>query len=263
MADPIKTLIVDDERLARQRLKRLLAAAPDIVIAGEAANGAQAIASIAELQPDLLFLDIQLPELDGFEVLTALQERAPQRQQRPPIVIFTTAYSEYAVSAFDRHVLDYLLKPIAADRFARALDRARAALASRRDEALQPALADFLAEWQTKSRFVERLAVRDRGRVVVVRVEDVDWLESADNYVVLHVGARTHVVRHTMKMLETRLDPAKFLRIRRGVLVNVDRLVELRPQQHGEHTVVLRDGTTLASTRAYSQSVRDFLARLG
>jgi two-component system LytT family response regulator len=260
---PIKTLIVDDERLARQRLKRLLLAAPDVVVVGEASDGAEAVTAIAELRPDLVFLDIQLPELNGLEVLTALQEQEHQHRLKPPIVVFTTAYSEYAVSAFDLHVLDYLLKPIAADRCARALDRVRAALASQRREALPAALASFLTEWQTKSRFVERLAVRDRGRVQVVRVTDVDWIESADNYVVLHISKRTHLVRQTMKVLETRLDPAKFLRIRRGVLVNVDRLVELRPEQHGEHTVILRDGTTLSSTRAYSNAVREFLARLG
>jgi two-component system, LytTR family, response regulator len=254
----IKTLIVDDERLARQRLRRLLLAAPDVEVIGEAANGVEAVTSIAELQPDLVFLDIQLPELDGLEVLTALQPNT-----RAPIVVFTTAYSEYAVTAFDLHVLDYLLKPIAADRCARALDRVRAALASQQRETLPAALANFLTEWQTKSKFVERLAVRDRGRVQVVRVVDVDWIESADNYVTLHIAKRTHLVRQTMKVLESRLDPAKFLRIRRGILVNVDRLVELRPESHGEHTVVLRDGTTLSSTRAYSSAVRDFLARLG
>jgi two-component system, LytTR family, response regulator len=254
---PIRALIVDDERLARRRLKRLLVSSPDVVVVGEAASGETAVALIAELEPDLLFLDIQLPELDGFEILTAVDER------RPPIVVFTTAYSQHALHAFDQHALDYLMKPIEGPRLHRTLERARAALGARRDIGIPAALASFLTDWQTKAGYVERLAVRDRGRILVIRVADIDWLESADNYVTLHVARRAHLMRQTMSVLAAKLDPARFLRIRRSAIVNIDRVVELRPEAHGEHTVVLRDGTTLSSTRTYSDAVHAFLARLG
>jgi two-component system LytT family response regulator len=253
----MRALIVDDERLARRRLRRLLAAAPDVVVVGEAASGETAVDLIARLAPDLLFLDVQLPELNGFEVLSALDDR------RPALVVFTTAYSEHAVRAFDTHALDYLVKPIDAARFDKALERARAALAARRNTGVPVALTRFLADWQAKTGYVDRLAVRDRGRILVVGVAEIDWLESADNYVTLHVGPRTHLLRQTMKGLETKLDPARFLRIRRSAMVNVDRVVELRCEQHGEHTVVLRDGARLSSTRNYAEAIRAFLARLG
>jgi two-component system LytT family response regulator len=235
----------------------LLEAAPDVAVVGEAASGETAVDLIARLAPDLLFLDVQLPELNGFEVLSALDDR------RPPLVVFTTAYSEHAVRAFDAHALDYLVKPIDAARFGQALERARATLAARRDTGVPVALTRFLADWQAKAGYADRLAVRDRGRILVVRVSDIDWLESADNYVTLHVGPRTHLLRQTMKVLETKLDPARFLRIRRSAMVNVDRVVELRCEQHGEHTVILRDGARLLSTRNYAEAMRAFLARLG
>jgi two-component system LytT family response regulator len=254
---PIRALIVDDERLARQRLKRLLGAVVDVAVVGEAASGGAALELVSRLEPDLLFLDVQLPELDGFQVLTALDTR------RPPLVVFTTAYSEHAVGAFDAHALDYLVKPIEAARFHHTLERARAALATRREAGMSEALTRFLTEWQTRSGYLERLAVRDRGRILVVPVADIDWLESADNYVTLHIGPNARLLRQTMKVLETRLDPARFLRIRRSAMVNVDRVVELRPEAHGEHTVRLRDGTELASTRHYAEAIRTFLARLG
>jgi two-component system LytT family response regulator len=253
----IRALLVDDERLARRRLRRLLAAVPDVTVVGEAASGSAAVLMVRELAPDLLFLDIQLPELDGFEVLAALDDR------RPPVIVFTTAYGQHALSAFDVHALDYLVKPIEAPRLLTAVERARAALTGQRGRAFPPALEQFLNDWQMRSGYAERLAVRDRQRIAIVRVADVDWLESADNYVTLHVGRRTYLVRQTMKALEERLDPARFLRIRRSVMVNVDRVVELRPEHHGEHAVRLQDGTILASTRTYADALRQFLAGLG
>jgi two-component system, LytTR family, response regulator len=251
----MQAVIVDDERLARRRLRRLLAAT-DVGIVGEAESGHAAVDLVSRLQPDLLFLDVQLPELDGFQVLAALDAR------RPPLVIFTTAYSEHAVGAFEAHALDYLVKPIEAPRLQQALERARHALATRQRVGVPDALARFLTEWQTKSGYLERVAVRDRGRIVVIRVADIDWLESADNYVTLHVGRRAWLLRRTMKALESRLDPARFLRIRRSAMVNLDRVVELRPEAHGEHTVRLRDGAELASTRTYADAIRTFLAAL-
>jgi len=253
----IRVLIVDDERLARRRLRRLLAGVPDAIVVGEAATGKEAVDLVAELEPDVLFLDVQLPELDGLQVLSALDD------SHPPLVVFTTAYSEHAVSAFDMHALDYLLKPIDAARFHQALERVRGALAAGRDRSVPAALTRFLADWQTKSGYVDRLAVHDRGRILIVRVAEIDWLESADNYVTLHVGPRAYLLRQTMKVLETTLDSARFLRIRRSTMVNLDRIVELRSEPHGEHTVVLRDGTQLSSTRSYAEAIRDFLRHLG
>jgi len=253
----MRAVIVDDDRLARRRLKRLLAATPDVSVVGEAGSGSAAVDLVTSLDPDLLFLDIQLPELDGFEVLAALS--AP----RAPLVVFTTAYSEHAVEAFERHALDYLVKPIEASRIRKTIDRARAACATRGADGTRAVLASFLADWQARAGYTERFAVRDRRRILVIAAGDVDWFEAADNYVTLHVGGRTHLMRHTMQELEGRLDPARFLRIRRSTIVNIDRVVELRPEAHGEHLVVLRDGTTLSSTRTYAEVLRGFLARLG
>ncbi len=247
----IRVLVVDDEPWARKRIASLLKAEPDVEIVGECADGADAVAKIVELSPDLVFLDVQMPDIDGFDVLEAI---GPQRM---PAVIFATAYDQYAVRAFDVHALDYLLKPFDEERFRRTLERARRHLDQRREEP-EHALRALLASIQERRRYLQRLVVRSGGRIFFLRVSDVDWFEASANYVTLHVGRAQHLVRGTMNTLEARLDPDRFLRVRRSAIVNVDRVKELEPWFKGEQVLVLTDGTRLTVGRAF----RDRLARL-
>jgi two-component system, LytTR family, response regulator len=249
----IKTVIVDDEPLARERLRRWLREEPDVEVVAECGDGRQAVEVLREARPDLLFLDVQMPELDGFGVLEALGEAAP------PAVIFVTAYDQFAVRAFEVHAVDYLLKPFDRDRFQAALGRAVSRLRTPQPgESPQP-LAGLLAEVRAPETPATRLAVKTEGRVLLIKTADVDWVEAADNYVVLHVGPHTHMLRETMTSIEARLDPARFLRISRSVIVNIEQVKELQPLFHGEHLVLLRDGTKLTLSRSH----RDKLKALG
>ncbi len=251
----IRTLLVDDEALARERLRALLAGEPDLEIIGECADGAEAVAALEREQPDLLFLDVQMPELDGFDVL------ATARPARPPVIIFTTAYSEHALRAFEVHALDYLLKPFDRERLQAALRRAREHLRLARAEALNEKLHALLAEVRPPSSKTDRLVVKSGGRVMLVRTAEVDWIESADNYVILHVGAESHMLRETMASLEARLDPRQFLRISRSTIVNLDRVKELQPMFHGDYVVILRNGTRLNLSRSYRDKLQHLLGR--
>lgn len=251
----IRTLLVDDEPLARHRLRDLLAGEADLEIIGECADGAEAIETIEREMPDLLFLDVQMPELDGFEIL------ANARPARPPAVIFTTAYSEHALRAFEVHALDYLLKPFDRERLQRALSRAREHLRRARVEALNEKLNALLAELRPNLPKADRLVVKSGGRVMLIRTADVDWIESADNYVTLHVGPESHMLRETMASLEARLDPQHFLRISRSTIVNLDRIKELQPMFHGDYAVILRNGTRLSLSRSYRDKLQHLLGR--
>jgi len=251
----IRTLLVDDEALARERLRDMLAAEPDLEIIGECADGAEAVTALERDQPDLVFLDVQMPELDGFDVLAAA------RPARPPVVIFTTAYSEHALRAFEVHALDYLLKPFDRERLQVALRRAREHLRLARTEALNEKLHALLAEMRPPARKVDRLVVKSGNRVVLLRTADVDWIEAADNYVNLHVGTESHLLRETMAALEARLDPRQFLRISRSAIVNLDRVKELQPMFHGDYVVILRNGTRLNLSRSYRDKLQQLLGR--
>lgn len=251
----IRTLLVDDEALARERLRDLLAGESDLEIIGECADGAEAIEAIERDAPDLVFLDVQMPELDGFEVL------ATARPARPPVVIFTTAYSEHALRAFEVHALDYLLKPFDGERLQVALRRAREHLRLARVEALNEKLNALLAEMRPTPPGADRLVVKTGGRVRLIRTADVDWIESADNYVTLHVGAESLMLRETMASLEARLDPRHFLRISRSTIVNLDRIKELQPMFHGDYAVILRNGTRLSLSRSYRDKLQHLLGR--
>jgi two-component system LytT family response regulator len=250
----LRTLVVDDELLARRRLTMLLADEPDVEVVAECENGEQAVAAIEAHAPDLVFLDVQMPEVDGFGVLEAI---GPERM---PAVIFVTAYDRYALRAFDVHAVDYLLKPFARPRFEQALARARAAL--RAPAADPPAddanpLALLLDELRKGGRWLERLAVHEGGRVFFLRTAEIDWIESAGNYLRLHAGAEQHLVRGTIKGIETKLDPARFLRVHRGTLVNLDRVREIHPWFNGEYVLTLHDGTRLESGYGYGRRVRE------
>ena len=247
----VRTLVVDDEPLARERLTKLLRAEADIELAGEAANGRDAVALIREAKPDLIFLDVQMPELDGFGVLAELS--ADER----PAVVFVTAYDKFALKAFDVHAVDYLLKPFDKERFQTALRRALDHLARQQPKQIHDQLSALLHELRPAPQS-DRIAVKGDGRVVFVKVNDIDWVEAADNYVSLHVGKDLHLLRETMTAIESRL-PKTFLRISRSTIVNVERIKELQPLFHGEYSVILRDGTKLTLSRSY----RDKLPQLG
>jgi two-component system LytT family response regulator len=239
----LRAIIADDEPLGRERVRTLLKDEPDVEVVAEAANGREAVAAVRKHAPDLLFLDVQMPELDGFEVLRGLG------RERLPVVIFVTAFDEHAVRAFEVHALDYLLKPFKPSRFKQAVARAREQARRRGGLEVPAELVALLKEQASKSTFALRLAVKSPERTVFVKVELLDWAESAGNYVVLHSGKETHVMRETMSALTARLDPAQFLRVSRSALVNADRIKELQVAFNGEHVVVMRDGTRVPMTR--------------
>ena len=245
-ANRIRALIADDEPLARERLRALLTRHPDVEVVGECANGAEAIEAIGELQPDLVLLDVEMPLLDGFGVLEALEPNAL------PAVVFVSAHDQYAVRAFESHAIDYILKPFDETRVDRALHRVRGQLTRGQGaRQIDPGLLSLLEEIRDRRRS-DRLVVKAGGRVVFLRTEDIDWVEASGNYVRLHVGTEAHLLRESMKNMERRLDPATFVRIHRSAIVNVDRIKELEPWFHGEYIVILRDGTRLTSSRVFS-----------
>jgi two-component system LytT family response regulator len=239
----IRTLIVDDEPLARQRLRALLEDDPDIDILGECGDGKQALAELRQQRPDLVFLDVQMPVLDGFGVLEELAGAVM------PVVIFVTAHDRYALKAFEVHALDYLLKPFDRDRFGAALTRAKTQVHQGRTGALDERLLDLLQSVPSRRALTERLVVKSGGRVTFVRIEDIDWIEAAANYVRLHVGKENHLLRESMSGLEGKLDTARFVRIHRSTIVNIERIRELQPAFHGDYVIILQDGTELALSR--------------
>jgi two-component system LytT family response regulator len=243
----LRVLIVDDESVARRRIRRLLGAEPDVTVIGECGDGESAIAAIATDRPDLVFLDVQMPERDGFEVLQSL----PPLEL--PAILFVTAYDRYALRAFDVHAIDFLLKPFTRERFRIALARARERLEHRDRDGGLAALAASLRE---RRRYLARVAVRTAGRIVLVDLATVDWLEAADNYVRLHVEKREYLLRETLAALESQLDPDRFARIHRSAIVQIDRIVELHPATHGDFDVLLRDGTRLTLSRTWRDRLR-------
>ena len=251
----VRALIVDDEPLGRERLRHLLTAHPEIQVLQECADGNEAVEAIDKLTPDLVFLDVQMPELDGFSVLEALSDKPL------PTIVFVTAHDKFALRAFDVHAADYLLKPFDRERFQVALRRALDRIQSRQTGDLDQRLAALLGDLKPQAKAVERLAVKSSGRVVFVRVDDIDWVEAADNYVELHVGADSHLHRETMADLEQLLPPGKFMRISRSTIVNVDRIKELQPLFHGEYAVILRDGKCLTLSRTYRDKLNQLLGR--
>lgn len=239
----IRTLIIDDEPLARKRIRRLLAGEPDISVMGECGSGGEAVRAIGKTAPNLLFLDIQMPEMDGFEVLQSIQV------EPMPAVIFTTAYDEYALKAFEVHALDYLLKPFKQDRFKSAVKRARQRFAGHGAPETDPGLAALIGKLQASQRYLSRFMVRSLNRVIFVKAGEVDWIESAANYVLLHVGDQTHIIRETMQALETKLSPRIFQRVSRSVIVNLERVKELQPMGKGQYVILMNNGKQLTMSR--------------
>ena len=251
----IRAVIVDDEPLARRRIRSLLVEAGDVEVVAECANGRKAIQAIEASPPDLLFLDIQMPEVDGFDVLRAIGVG------HVPVVIFVTAYDQFALRAFEAHALDYLLKPFDDERFGAALQRARERIRQQQGGDLDGQLRALLQEVRGDRGYLRRLAVPTGPRSVFVRTEEIDWIEAERNYIRLHAGGRTHLLRENLSRIESALDPAAFCRIHRSTIVNVDRIQAVESLFGGEYLVVLHDGTRLTSGRSYRRNLHALMGR--
>lgn len=249
----IRVLIVDDEAHARTRLRQSLKGEADVEVIGECANGREALETIPRTKPDLVFLDIQMPRLTGFDVCEQLREAGGPL----PFIIFCTAYNQYAVKAFEVHAIDYLLKPFGHERFGQALAHARAELGR-----TQPAPADNLAallkDLRAGAKTNDRLVFKQDGRVIIVQTGTIDWLEADGNYVRIHCGSVAHYVRETLASMEAQLPADKFMRVSRSAIVNLDHIKEFQPLFHGEYAVLLQSGAKLTLSRSY----RDRLERL-
>ena len=257
MSPRFTVVVVDDEPLARSGVADLVRKDPGLEVVAECADGRSALLAIERLHPDLVLLDVQMPELDGFEVLRRLDPA-----QRPA-VIFITAFDEFAVRAFDVHALDYLVKPFDDARFAEALDRAKRTIAAGDGELGRrlDALLTRLAAGAIAGGFQNRIVVRTGGRVFFVRVEDLDWVEAADYCVKLHAGGRVHVIRDSMQALEERLDPRRFFRVNRSAIINLDRVREIQPYFKGEQMVLLQDGTQIKLSRGRRSELEERLGQ--
>ncbi len=254
----IRTVIADDEAPGRRTLRLLLAADPEIEIVAECASGPETLAALRAQQPELVFLDVQMPGGTGFDVLEAL------RGEAAPRVVFATAHAEHALRAFEVAAVDYVLKPFDDERFARALERAKDAVRERQALALARRLGAVMGRPEPPAgseRPLERIAVREGGSVHLVPVDEIDWIGAQDYYAELHAGARSYLVREALRSLERRLDPRRFVRIHRAAIVNVTRVRKLEPATHGEWSVVLRDGQTLRLSRTHRESLGALLDR--
>ncbi len=249
----IRVLLSDDETLARERLRSLLEEETDLEIVAECGDGKSAISTIQREEPDLVFLDIQMPEVDGFGVVQELRDAMP-------LTIFVTAYDRYAMKAFEVHALDYLLKPVGKERLTGAVDRARRQLQRPPDGTFQRRVLELLGDMEARQQAPERIVIKSDGEIVCLKPNEIDWAESAGNYVCLHVGGATHILRETITALESRLGPRQFMRVHRSTLVNVDRIKTLKPSLYGDYSILLRDGTKLTLSRGFRESV---LKRLG
>ena len=256
----IRCLIADDEKPARLRLEELIQRQPGLELAGTAADGRQAVELLRRSQPDLLFLDVQMPELDGFGVLA---EVGPEAM---PVTIFVTAYDRYAIRAFEAHAIDYLLKPFSDERFEAALERARRWIEAQRASELTQRLVELAAAaeaggHQAGKRGIDRIVLKSGGRVTFLNTGEIDWIEAAGVYVYLHAGGKTHLYRSTIGQLCAKLDPRRFVRVHRSAAVNTERIRELHPRSHGDYTILLQDGTELTLSRKYRAALESWLGQ--
>jgi two-component system LytT family response regulator len=251
----LRVLIADDEPLARQRLHDLLQHQGEVDIVAMCADGEEAAQAIVNERPDVVLLDVQMPGLTGFDVVEALGV------EDLPVVIFVTAHDEFALRAFEAHAIDYLLKPVAPERFQAALERARAQVAHRRNNGADPDLRALLQSLSRRDGYPDRFAVRVGHRLIFVRVDAIDWIGAEGNYASLHSGKQSHLIRETMSALEKRLDPARFLRIHRSTIVNIDRVREMQSLSNRTYVVILEDGTKLESSSGYRQGLQEWIDR--
>lgn len=250
----IRTVIVDDEPLAREGVRMMLDSDSDILVVAECANGSEAIDTILGLKPDLVFLDVQMPEINGFGVIEAVGVK------QMPCIVFVTAYDKYAMQAFEVNVLDYLLKPFTAKRFSDALERIKKQIGKEESIDLDRKLMNLLQEVKPNSGYLERIIVKNGGRVFFINVEEISWIEAADVYVRIHTaGGQSYLVRGSIGKLEEKLDPAQFLRVHRSTVVRLRQIKELQPLFHGEYEITLHDGTKLTSSRRYRHRLQIIL----
>ncbi len=250
----IRAVIVDDEELGRDRIHSLLDQQTDITVVAVCADGVSALETIDREQPDLVFLDIQMPGMNGFEVAENIDPAWM------PAIVFVTAHDAYAIRAFEIHALDFLLKPFDQTRFEKALERARTHIVRKKGQTIDSSLVSFLEELREERKYPERLIVKSSGRVFFVRTEEIDWVEASGNYVKIHTKGDAHLLRESMKNMEAKLDPKTFVRIHRSAIVNIDRIKELEPWFHGEYIVIMRDGTRLTASRVFSERLSSLIA---
>jgi two-component system LytT family response regulator len=267
MSTPLQAIIVDDESLARKGLNLRLQQVAGVEIVGECSNGREAVNAVAELRPDVVFLDIQMPGMSGFDVVSKLQ------QDDMPMIIFTTAYDQYAIEAFDVHAVDYLLKPIVPERLQEAVDRVR----SHRDQdgavtdkqrlleliisitgKSETAIAQLLKDHTGVKSYPDKIAIKDGGETTLVETKDIDWVDAAGDYMCIHANDQTHVMRVTMKELEAQLDPANFQRVHRSTIVNLDRVTKVCSHMNGEFHLILNNGASIKMSRSYKEKVKHF-----
>lgn len=249
--EPIRVLIVDDEPVARRGLRNQLRKAGDVQVIGEAGNGRDAVETIIQTQPDLVFLDVQMPLLDGFRVVETLAEG-----NLPPAIVFVTAFDEHAIRAFEINALDYLLKPVDPKRLQKTLQRAREQIRNTRNGDRDEKLFALLRDLQSrKTEYLQRFVVKKAGRIIFLDAGEIEWLSSDGNYVQLHSKGKAHLLRETMDGLECKLDPHEFIRIRRSTIVRTETVKELQPLFNGEYALILKDGTQLQSSRRYRKNL--------
>lgn len=250
----IRTIIVDDVELARERIKILLSDRAEIEIVAECANGREAIEAVRQLNPDLIFLDVQMPTISGFEVVETIGV------EQMPAVIFVTAYDEFALQAFEVNAVDYLLKPFDEERLKKAIERAKREIRQKESSSvIKEHLRSLLKEVKSEPKFLKRIPVKSARGTILVLTEEIDWITAAGHYVELHAGKETHLIREQITNLEQKLDPEKFIRIHRSIIVNLDSIKSLHPLFNGDHLIILRDGTELNMSRTYHQKLISLL----
>jgi two-component system LytT family response regulator len=249
----ISALIVDDEPLARRRLRRLLASDNEIEVVGEAGDGQSALDSIRRLEPEIVFLDVQMPVVDGFQVIERLNP------SEMPVIVFVTAYDQYALRAFEVSALDYLLKPFDRMRFAKTVERAKSHLLATEDGQIRRQTLALLEHLKARSSHLERIVVKTDGRAFFIKTGDIDWIEAEGKYVRIHIDKQAHLLRESIGTLESQLDPSRFPRIHRSTIVNIDRIKELQAWFHNEYRVILRDGTELTLSRSCRKRLGELL----
>ena len=251
----IRVVIADDELLARKFIRRMLKQDPEVEIVAECSNGADAVTTIRKEKPDLVFLDVQMPEIDGFGVLDAV------KLDHLPEIIFTTAYESYAIRAFELHALDYLLKPFDQVRFKAALKYAKERFQVQDNDEKRLQIGTLLDSIRAQQQYLDRVIIRADGRITFLQTREIDWLEADDKYVHLHTGKGARMVRQTLSAMEDQLDPKKFVRVHRSAIVNTDRIKELQPLFNGEHSLILEDGTRLTLSRKYKDKLFELLGK--
>ncbi|HWN08477.1 MAG TPA: LytTR family DNA-binding domain-containing protein [Pyrinomonadaceae bacterium] len=255
LSPPLRVLLVDDEPLAREMLREMLQGDPGVEIVGESINGLEALEAIRKHTPELIFLDVQMPEMGGFEVLEALGSQIPH-------VIFVTAYDQYAVRAFEVNAMDYLLKPFDQERFDISWQRAREQILRDRNGGTDQRILALLEEMKAGNKYLERLVIKSAGRIYFLETSEISWIEAEGNYVSVHSGKKSHLLRETISSLESQLDPKKFVRIHRSSIVSLAHVQELQPWFHGEYRVILNDSTQLTLSRNYREKLQEALGKL-